>query len=149
MATTVVAVQVAKSDAGKAKALKDAADKHYTSLAGGLNLPEGTHRFITADKNTFGLLMVDSASGKWALPIVAGTVIETGTGTKHSFVTTNNKNDKNLVIQDVYFLAMQPSTEYSIRIGRNAKGQKVVSEVGDPNTAVTTEAPKEEVEQEY
>lgn len=144
---TVTAVAVPKSVDGRKKALKDAADKEYQSLAGGLQLPEGDHKFITAEKNTFGLLMVDGANGKWALPIVAGEVTEAGTGAKHTFVITNNKGDKNLVIQDMYFLAMQGSTEYTIRIGRNAKGQKVVTEVGTPteNTVETKEA----VEAEY
>lgn len=106
------------------KALATANAAGMKTLAGGLNLPEGKHSFQVAEKGAFGLLEVESAaSGKWALPIVAGTMIVNGK--KETFVLSDEPGAKTLVIPDSFYTAMQLNATYSIEIG-SRKGRKVV-----------------------
>ena len=109
------------------------------TLAGGLNLPEGTHSFLVADaKEAFGLLNVDSkASGKWALPIVAGTMTVAGSGEKIAFEISEKPGAKTLVIPNSFFTEMQPNAVYGITV-ETRNGRKVVTNVA-VGEAVSTE----------
>ncbi len=114
---------VVKADQREA-ALEAASKAGAKTLAGGLNLPEGKHKFQVADKKAFGLLEVESqASGKWALPIVAGTM--TVNGKAETFILSAEPGAKTLVIPDSFYTAMQLNGIYSIEIGTR-RGRKVV-----------------------
>lgn len=119
--------KVKKAD--REKALAAAAASGARTLAGGLNLPEGIHSFLVADKEAFGILNVESKnSGKWALPIVAGTVTVAGTGEKIAFELSEKPGAKTLVIPDSFFISMQTNTAYAISI-ETRNGRKVVTNV--------------------
>lgn len=119
--------KVKKAD--REKALIAAAASGARTLAGGLNLPEGIHSFLVADKEAFGILNVESKnSGKWALPIVAGTVTVAGTGEKIAFELSEKPGAKTLVIPDSFFISMQTNTAYAISI-ETRNGRKVVTNV--------------------
>ena len=93
------------------------------SLAGGLQLAEGEHTLIVADKKAFGILLVDSANGdKWALPIVAGKV------GKETFELSETPGAKTLVIADNFYVGMQAGGKYTITV-ESRKGRKVVTNV--------------------
>jgi hypothetical protein len=97
------------------------------SLAGGLQLPEGVHTFTVAEKKPFGFLEVESAaSGKWVLPIVAGTM--TVGKEKIAFELSAEPGAKTLVIPDNFYLAMVANGQYAITI-ESRKGRKVVTNV--------------------
>lgn len=132
---TLTKVKKADREAALAKAAASGA----RTLAGGLNLPSGIHKFVVADKDAFGILNVESKqSGKWALPIVAGTCTVSGTGEKISFVLDEKPGAKTLVIPDNFFLGMQTNTEYNITIDlRN--GRKVVTNVVPAEVEETVE----------
>jgi hypothetical protein len=120
---------VAKTRAAKEEALNKASAAGARTLAGGLSLPEGKHSLLTADKNTFGILNVDSkTSGKWALPIVAG-VVTCADGAKVEFVLSDKPGAKTLVIADNFFMEMQSNQPYIITVGKSANGRKVVTSV--------------------
>lgn len=108
-------------------ALAAASKAGARTLAGGLNVPEGDHKFVVAEKAPFGILNVESAaSGKWALPIVAGTMDVNGK--KETFVLSEENGAKTLVIPDNFFVSMQAGSEYIVSIGTR-KGRKVVTGV--------------------
>lgn len=93
------------------------------SLAGGLQLAEGEHTLQVADKDAFGILLVDSANGdKWALPIVAGKI------GKETFVRDATPGAKTLVIADNFYVGMQAGGKYTITV-ESRKGRKVVTNV--------------------
>ncbi len=126
---------VAKKDRESALAAAEKAGAR--TLAGGLNVPEGTHSFLVADKQAFGLLNVESkASGKWALPLVAGTMTIAGTGEKITFEISDKAGAKTLVIPNNFYIEMQNNVAYSIKI-ETRNGRKVVTgvEVGEAITA--------------
>jgi hypothetical protein len=141
---TITAVK--KDRASKEAALAAASKAGARTLAGGLNLPEGKHSLLTADKGTFGILNVESKnSGKWALPIVAG-VVTCADGAKVEFVLSDKPGAKTLVIPDSFFIEMQSNQNYSITVeARN--GRKVVTSV-TPAEAIA-EAQPAEAEAEY
>lgn len=120
--------KVKKVDREKALALAVASGAR--TLAGGLNLPDGIHSFLVAEKEAFGILNVESkASGKWALPIVAGTVTVAGTNEKIIFELSEKPGAKTLVIPDNFFISMQTNTVYAIEVGAAGNGRKVVKNV--------------------
>ncbi|MCO5950851.1 hypothetical protein [Mucilaginibacter flavidus] len=123
--TTITAVNNGEQAAKLAEATKNGAK----TLSGGLNVPEGTHEFLTAEKNAFGILNVKSTvSGQWALPIVAGTMTLEGGKSKETFEISAKPGAKNLVIPDAFYVTMQTNTSYSITIEMR-KGKKVVTNV--------------------
>lgn len=138
-----------KTREGREKGLEAAMKSGARTLAGGLNLPIGTHSFVVADKDCFAILNVESkTSGKWALPIVAGTVT-TADGEKIAFVLSEKPGAKTLVIPDNFFINMQPNTEYAITVD-NRNGRKVVTNVSDDVAAIGAPAKEtEKVEEEY
>lgn len=118
--------KVAAKDREKAisKAEKDGA----RTLAGGLNVPEGTHRLQVSDKNAFGLLNVESkTSGNWALPIVAGTLTIEG-AEEMEFEISDKSGAKTLVIPNQFYLEMKEGSEYEITF-ETRNGRKVVTNV--------------------
>lgn len=122
---TITKVKKDEREAALAAASKAGA----RTLAGGLNLPEGNHEFLVADKSAFAILNVESKqSGKWALPIVAGTVTVAGSKEKIQFVLDEKPGAKTLVIPDNFFIAMQPGATYTITVA-SRNGRKVVSNV--------------------
>ena len=127
MATTVTKVKKSERES----ALIAAANSGAKTLAGGLALPVGTHSFLVAEKDAFGILNVDSkASGKWALPIVAGTCT-TKDGQKVIFEISDKPSAKTLVVTDQFYLAMQLNTVYAITVEMR-NGQKRVTNVAIP-----------------
>lgn len=128
-------VTVKASEREKAIAAQSA--KGNKTLAGGLNLPEGTFIFHVAEKAAFGILEVQSqTSGNWALPIVAGTMdVE---GKKETFVLSAEPGAKTLVIPDNFYLAMQLNATYKVEIGTR-KGRKVVIGVEAAEADATAE----------
>lgn len=118
---------VAKKD--RVSALEAASKAGARTLAGGLNVPEGTHSFLVADKQAFGLLNVESkASGKWALPLVAGTMTIASSGEKIAFEISDKPGAKTLVIPDSFYIEMQTNATYSVTV-ENRNGRKVVTGV--------------------
>lgn len=117
---TLTTVKASEREQALAKASKDGAK----TLAGGLNLPEGEYAFQVADKQAFGLLNVESAnSGKWALPIVAGTMQVNGKSEK--FILSAEAGAKTLVIPDNFYTQMALNASYIITIAKR-KGRSVV-----------------------
>lgn len=108
--------------------LRDLTKSGAKSLAGGLQVAEGTHKFAVAEKAAFGFLEVQSAtSGDWVLPIVAGTMT-TEQGEKITFELSDLPGAKTLVIPDNFYLAMQLGIAYAVTI-ESRKGRKVVTNV--------------------
>ncbi len=120
-------VKVKKAE--REKALAEAAKSGARTLAGGLNLPEGKHNLLVADKEAFGILNVESQrSGKWALPIVAGTITVAGTGEKIAVELSEKPGAKTLVIPDSFFIQMQTNTNYTISV-ETRNSRRVVTDV--------------------
>lgn len=126
---------LSKVKAGEQQKALDAASKAGSkTLAGGLNLPEGNYPFTTAEKGAFGILEVESAaSGKWALPIVAGSMKVDGK--TETFVLSDEPGAKTLVIPDAFFVGMQPANNYIITITKR-KGRSVVTAVEPASASV-------------
>lgn len=133
-----IMAKLTKVKADQREAALEAASKAGAkTLAGGLNLPEGTYPFQVADKGAFGILEVESAaSGKWALPIVAGTMKVNGK--TETFVLSDEPGAKTLVIPDAFYTAMQNNAIYNITIG-SRKGRKVVTGVEPAEAGASTE----------
>jgi hypothetical protein len=115
-----------------------------TTLSGGLKLPEGKHLLVVANKNSFGILNVDTGANKWSLPIVAGTVRVEETGQEEVFTLSEKAGAKVLVVADQFYLIMRPNAEYLITIGTNNKGRKVVTHV-EPLTEKENVVPENQV----
>ncbi len=113
----------------RAKAIEKAQKEGASTLAGGLALAIGNHKLVVAgEKEAFALLNVESkTSGKWALPIVAGTVTSEG-GKKSTFVLSEKPGAATLVIPDNFYLEMQPNASYTITV-ESRKGRKVITNV--------------------
>lgn len=118
--------KVAAKDREKALAKAEASGAR--TLAGGLNVPEGTHKLQVAAKNAFGILNVTSASsGEWALPIVSGTLSIEG-AEEIEFELSDKAGAKTLVIPNQFYLEMAEGAEYDVTF-ETRKGRKVVTNV--------------------
>ena len=94
----------------------------YVSLKGGLPIKDGEGTFtVVDDEKAFGIRFVEGRTGKWALPIVAGTL---KVGDQKVKCEVSDDAKANLaVIADRFILSMQPGQTYPVVVkdGRISK----------------------------
>lgn len=125
------------------KAALAALPSNVTRIGSNFRLPIGIHQLLVADKDAFGMLVVERKSDnqKFALNLVAGT-ITTNEGIVHIIENTEKAGAKTLAFPDSFFLEMQCNGDYDITV--NEKGYvTAVQPAEEPvETAPVAEAPK-------
>lgn len=106
------------------KAATSSLPSDVTRIGTNFKLPEGTHQLLVAEKNAFGILIIEGKNGanagkKFALNLVAGTVT-TSEGIMHTIENTDKAGFKTLAFPDKFFIEMQCNGDYYITI--NDKG---------------------------
>jgi len=117
-----------------------------TRINTSFRLPEGVHQLLVADKDAFGVLIIESKrlQKKFALNIVAGTVT-TNEGIVHTIENSNKPGVKTLAFPDVIFFEMACNGDYNITV--NEKGYVIAVNAVDyeavPASQVRTPSNKE------
>jgi hypothetical protein len=101
-------------------------------IIGSVDLPIGVHEFKVAESDAFGLLNIEGTKGdnkgkKFALPIIAGTVV-TNEGITHTVLNSDKAGAKTLAFPADAYQEMQHSGDYDITV-EERNGRKVITSV--------------------
>ena len=101
-------------------------------IGNNFSLPLGVHEFKVAESDAFGILNIEGTKGdnkgkKFALPIIAGTVV-TNEGITHTVLNTMLQGAKTLVFPAEYYQEMQHSGDYDITV-EERNGRKVITAI--------------------